>query len=508
MPAKIIGANELHKRITKQARSEGRAVDRTRRWVGVATFFALLEQHANARGVEHYHLKGGAAVELRFPTRARTSEDLDITCVGSAGAVEHLLDILKLSWDRFAFEVRSIEDRGVATRLRVGVIYNNVAFCTLMVDVVEGPALPTEPVAAHDLTRYGLPAVPAIPCLALPEQIAQYLHAITRPAKDGESHDRGRNIVDLYLFDTLSPCDDAKVVAASMSLFAREGTHEWPPVFALPPLWTAGIDELISELELETTAATLEAYVNTYLARLLGGPITVGYEYRVYLLSHRELSLTEGRLHAGEPLPLAELFAGNPNIVAMQKAIDEGGFRIAHLLPYDPVAGTLVFLERPKPEPIVGATTQPAQTVHGEATVYYRAPAPPRLQIQLTTEQRNRGEAFLVGDIRNIAEGAANKVRIFATGVDDVLKFGTLAKGDDPLAIRLSYSGQQLNMQQVQFPTIFVEYVTDEGIKMRQVGSLQGSPGADGRWLYIGTGLGRPEQVERFQHAHDPGEIL
>jgi hypothetical protein len=70
----------------------------------------------------------------------------------------------------------------------------------------------------------------------VPTQIAQKLHACTEPLDDG--NDRVRDIIDIWLLDTLLEPDDLPQLRhAAVGTFRRRQKHTWPPTFHPSPSW-------------------------------------------------------------------------------------------------------------------------------------------------------------------------------------------------------------------------------------------------------------------------------
>jgi hypothetical protein len=124
-------------------------------------------------------------------------------------------------------------------------------------------------VANVAIERFGLPSARPVACLSRPHQIAEWIHCTTRPEIDAKRKNRARNIVDIYLFDTLATTDDADVLAACKTTFEREATHPWPPDPTFPDAWVTTIAEVIEELRVEATPQDVIAHVTAYIQRLI-----------------------------------------------------------------------------------------------------------------------------------------------------------------------------------------------------------------------------------------------
>jgi hypothetical protein len=264
----ILSHGKLQKLVTADANQQAVAPSRAMRWVSAAAFFEVLNC-AEAEGhFGAYAIKGGFAVELRHNVDARTSEDIDLILVGDHQPMDILRAILPAKWDAFEFRIKSEEQRDHVVRVNVQVRFNRVDWSTLKIDVIDDEIADVERVANVAIERFGLPQARPVACLSRPHQIAEWIHCTTRPEIDGKRKNRARNIVDIYLFDTLATTDDEAVRAACVTTFEREGTHAWSPDPAFPEAWAAKIAEVVEESGLEATPEDIIAHVTAYIKRL------------------------------------------------------------------------------------------------------------------------------------------------------------------------------------------------------------------------------------------------
>lgn len=341
-----IGSARLHKNVVAAAKREKVAPERAKRWVAATAFFQLLNG-AVARGTLRYGVDGGFSVELRHRVLARTSEDIDLILAGEGAPVDVLRHAIDDSWADFSFAIKSADKRDRATRVLLQVRFNGVEWCTLKLDVLgEESASPgclyaLEYVYPPDISQFGLPTANQVPCLSRPEQMAHWIHAVTKPAAVGERRDRSRNLIDLYLFDTLSPCSDEDVLAATVAVFEGEPSHAFRLAFEMPAAWAPGLDERVAELGLDMTARGLEAYFQRYVARILGVNISVNFEYRFVILT------------VPVPVPniLQGVFVPDEAFAVMERLTGAEGFRLVNMLRYPSLERThsvIAVLEREK----------------------------------------------------------------------------------------------------------------------------------------------------------------
>jgi hypothetical protein len=205
---KIISQGKLQKLVTTDANERAVAPSRAMRWVSAAAFLEVLSC-AEAEGrLGAYAIKGGFAVELRHNAAARTSEDIDLILAGEHQAIEILRNILPAKWDAFEFWIKSEEQREHVVRANVQVRFNRVDWGTLKIDVVDAEVADVERVENVAIERFGLPQAGSVTRLSRPNQIAEWIHCTTRPEIHGKRKNRARNIVDIYLFDTLATTDN------------------------------------------------------------------------------------------------------------------------------------------------------------------------------------------------------------------------------------------------------------------------------------------------------------
>jgi hypothetical protein len=92
-------------------------------------------------------------------------------------------------------------------RFDVQLQYKGKAFSTIQIELALDGVGAADMVDGIDLGFFGLDA-PPIPCMSIPLQMAQKLHACTDPYDgEGRENDRARDLVDLWLLEALLPPD-------------------------------------------------------------------------------------------------------------------------------------------------------------------------------------------------------------------------------------------------------------------------------------------------------------
>lgn len=265
---------ELERRITNAAKERGTTAARLRRLVGFAVLCETLSE-AVARGIiPVFFVKGGVAVELRLGLLARATRDLDIGLCAPPNELLPLLDsALDVGFGDFGLrrrgEARALENGAVA--LEIAVVYLGRPWATVDVDLASATLdWETDSVPPIALAELGLESPRSVPCLAIPAQIAQKIHALTEPEPRGRPNPRARDVLDVLLLVQLVETDDAAVRAACERVFAERAGHVWPiSSFAFPAAWHGILTELAREVHYDTDdTSVIERRFNSYLTSL------------------------------------------------------------------------------------------------------------------------------------------------------------------------------------------------------------------------------------------------
>jgi hypothetical protein len=230
-------------------------------------------------------LKGGYALELRLPDRARSTLDLDLSVPdperllsppsgeksGRRDAQIH--EQLQIAAERdlddgFQFLVRLPKRAampGGGIRCSVEARLAGRVFARFHLDVGLGDAVldPPEWVTGSDMLDFaGIPAA-QVALYPVAQQFAEKIHAYTFPWQDRDNT-RVKDLVDLVLLIHAGQVDPARVRHALRATFAARASHPLPLQLPEPPQdWTEPYAALARDLDLP--AATLsEAYA--YLA--------------------------------------------------------------------------------------------------------------------------------------------------------------------------------------------------------------------------------------------------
>lgn len=263
----------LRDRLTAAARREGVVFGRLQQHVGVLVVTQFLATLTDNQGDPLLLVKGGVSLELRrgIP-ESRTSKDLDTVGRGDVvSAHDRLADAGAQGWEGFtatftppeAFEVPALASH--AYRFTAKLAYLNKPFVSVPIEVspVEaGNADAYDKVNSEALSLVGLPNSDAVPCMTLPWQIAQKIHACTEPTEAPRTNDRAHDLVDLQLLEALltdEPPDDTR--SACIAVFAARGRHEWPPRLQALPHWGPIYTRALEGLEPLALAGDVESAV-------------------------------------------------------------------------------------------------------------------------------------------------------------------------------------------------------------------------------------------------------
>jgi len=196
-------------------------------------------------------VKGGSALELRYPSRARATRDIDLEFTGTLDDIyEQVAACVAGGWSGFSGRVLdpvplSIPWGPIAgQRLDVRLTYLGRPFASIPLEIVTTRTTDVEYIHVLRLDQVGLPSPDPIPCLSLPHQVAEKLHACTDPLDGERANDRVSDLMDLILIQDLSPdLDLAATKRACIEIFTNRSTHPWPPVVSSSPqdarLWDA-----------------------------------------------------------------------------------------------------------------------------------------------------------------------------------------------------------------------------------------------------------------------------
>ena len=145
-----------------------------------------------------------------------------------------------------------------------------LALVPIEVSTVEaGNAEQFDALSSSALRLVGLTEEVTVPCMTLPWQVAQKLHAVTAAMTPPRTNDRAHDLVDLQLVEALLVDDDlAATPLAGIAVFASRAQQAWPLTIIAQPHWTpiysgalAGLDHLDLAETVEEAAVRVQQFV-------------------------------------------------------------------------------------------------------------------------------------------------------------------------------------------------------------------------------------------------------
>lgn len=248
--------SHLQRWLAEWAEAEGVTAGRLQRRVGVRVVSAMLD-HLRDDGNHRFVAKGGAALEMRFGVRARTSKDFDTIYRGALDdAVAEVEAAVETDWHGFTgriVRVSRVKVPGLAVqpvRFEVKLNYKGRPFGTVPMEAAapEGAALARVDAVEVSLDPVGLPAPQTVSCLSVRYQIAQKLHACTDPLDGERPNDRAHDLADLILLEELLADDELiDVREACLDAFGVRDRQPWPPALVVPEHWPALWQAIVKE---------------------------------------------------------------------------------------------------------------------------------------------------------------------------------------------------------------------------------------------------------------------
>jgi hypothetical protein len=227
-------------------------------------------------------VKGGSALEMRrgIPN-SRTSKDFDtVARLDIEDVHERLAEAGETGWEGFTAIFTAPEEIDVPgmpvrpRRFTAKLNYRGKPFASVPIEVstVEaGNADQFDILTSDALGLIGGPAPVSVPCMTIPWQIAQKLHAVTA-VLGGKVNDRAHDLVDLQLLEGLLPHTDLSATrTACVAVFEARAQHSWPPTVSALPHWPAiysGALEGLDHLQLAATADEAADVVQRFVARI------------------------------------------------------------------------------------------------------------------------------------------------------------------------------------------------------------------------------------------------
>ncbi len=247
----------LEMRLRNQSLESNVPLDRLRKTVAFDRLLARLAKEDSERWI----IKGGLALQIRLGSVARTTRDVDASTARKltrAQAINRLQKAAALDLgDYFEFEVG--EPTVAATgapegglRFPVRCLLDGRLFEGFQLDLGQGDPVTDKPetLTSPALLEFAGIAPARVRCYPLTTQIAEKVHAYTRPYAAGGTS-RVRDLTDLLLIGSIGTLKRRRLTQALRATFEARGTHELPKQLPKPPSsWSGSYKKLAGELKL------------------------------------------------------------------------------------------------------------------------------------------------------------------------------------------------------------------------------------------------------------------
>lgn len=251
----------LRDRVMHVSRRDGLVFGRLQQHIGLLVVAQFMGALTDEQGKPQLLIKGGSALELRQGLeQSRASRDLDAVTRHDLEVIwQALATSASRGWEGFTAvltEPEVIEVPGLAVKPRrftVKLRYQGAPFVSVPVEVSPEEAGNTDDADwTHSpaFALIGLPVSQSIPCMTIPWQIAQKLHAVTAKLTDGRTNDRAHDLVDLQILQALIADESlVPVRQACVEVFAGRRQQAWPPTVTVLDHWPRIYTEALSSVE-------------------------------------------------------------------------------------------------------------------------------------------------------------------------------------------------------------------------------------------------------------------
>lgn len=460
--------------MSRLARDQGIPVARLYQRIATEVMFNILEFARQHGIIDHYAVKGGMALEVRFGMRARASRDVDVSIPVPFEAIPEILDqILARGFDNFTIRRRGqlySMDRAQAYRAELNVQYAGQMLYRLDLDINGSEFEPSVNVVPSGvLTDLGFAGPVQVALLEVTAQLSHKIHAATQPTSEAYLNERYRDVLDALIIAESVALDYEWTRIVCATEFARRGTHGWPPNFTLDERWRRGLrDEIAAHGTFPGNAELVSLRFNNLIATIEGTPMYEVLETKVIEVSPDSLTANAGG--TGE---LGALLAQGWQITGMSQDASN-------------VRRQFIVLERRR------VSARAAREI-------------PRLQtrLEMLSPPAVSEVTSLSGILRNTG-AAANYVRVIIPGVQQdyairsTTRFGTIAFGDE-VAVAVSLTLGVLQQPGSPGPwELAFEYEDDAGQKFRQTGDLDAYASFNNVRLYQVLGLRGATPIEQY----------
>ena len=247
----------LEDRLRDMGVGTGLPLTRLRKMIAFDRFLARLVKQRP----ESWIIKGGLALQLRLGDHARTTKDIDASTRGRLRKEETTSRLRQASaanlGDWFEFEVGQPSEVTTGAplggfRFPIRCLLDGRDFERFHLDVGGGDKVLGQPevVTGPPLLEFVGIKPSRVPCYPMSAQIAEKVHAYTRPYLAGGSS-RVRDLVDILLIASMTRLDSRKLYLALQATFEVRATHTLPSEIPKPPSnWSGPYKRLRREVDL------------------------------------------------------------------------------------------------------------------------------------------------------------------------------------------------------------------------------------------------------------------
>jgi predicted nucleotidyltransferase component of viral defense system len=269
----------LEDRLRTESLSTGVPLVRLRKTITFERFLARLAVFSPGG----WALKGGFHLQLRFGIISRSTKDIDLLIPKEYPEIRDILTSAGVAdlQDWFSFEISSGREESrprLSIRSKVQSLLDGRTFETFHVDVgLHDPVVDRfDMMQMSTMLEFAGISAPRIPCYPVTQQIAEKIHALSRPHVSGAGS-RVKDLVDLLILAGWKPIDGRQLQAAIKSTFAALDTHSIPAqVPHLPVNWKASYKKLsveagLSIQDLQTGLAAIHGFLDPVLSGIALG---------------------------------------------------------------------------------------------------------------------------------------------------------------------------------------------------------------------------------------------
>lgn len=269
----------LERHLTEHVRVAVVPMGRVRKAVVFERLLARLQIVAPDRWL----LKGALALDFRFGTRARGTNDMDLARADDVeSATTDLMAAAAYDTDDyFRFVVQQTDrltmlENATAVRYHVRANLADRRFEEAVLDIgfVPREHWQTEMLPVPNLLSFAGFATISVPALPLATHVAEKLHAYTRGyGDDTRRSTREKDLVDLVLISTFCPFDAQALRVALEGTFASRERQPLPLSLPLPPAgWGPGYRKMAAAVGIDPDVLHGHAHAAAFLDPVLAMP--------------------------------------------------------------------------------------------------------------------------------------------------------------------------------------------------------------------------------------------